>query len=54
MKGIVIGVLALWVGLAGVPMALAVEEELPAIPVTVAAAPDQQAFEAGKTLLSLG
>ncbi|MDW7644734.1 MAG: penicillin-binding protein activator [Desulfuromonadales bacterium] len=54
MKGIVIGFLALWVGLAGVPMALAVEEELSAIPVTVAAAPDLQAFEAGKTLLSLG
>lgn len=54
MKGMVIGVLALWFGLAGVPLALAVEQEVQVLPVAAAAAPDQQAFETGKTLLSLG
>ncbi|BCA78304.1 penicillin-binding protein activator [Desulfuromonas sp. AOP6] len=50
MKGIVIGFLALCFGLAGVPLAVAVEE----VQASQVASPDQKAFEAGKTLLSLG
>jgi len=54
MKGVVIGFLALWVGLVGISPAVAMEGDSLSPQVVTAQSPDLQAFESGRALFSLG